>query len=231
MPRSAARTFKATLVSDDRNLGWTVLHIPIDLKKAWPGWTTRRVHGTINGFKFSNALFAGKGGKGYMLPMSKKILTGARLRSGDTITVTLEPDMVPISDFTLPPELAAELKGDRKLRKWFDTLPPSVGKSICFWIDQAKGSATRKRRAEQMAERLYLTMEGERETPPIFRAAFAEQPLAETGWKAMTPIQRRNHLFGVFYYQTVRGREKRVNQLIEEALRLAQKRRGISDLP
>jgi uncharacterized protein YdeI (YjbR/CyaY-like superfamily) len=69
-----------------------------------------------------------------------------------------------------------------------------------------------------MAERLYLTMEGEKELPPILRAAFQRRPLAEAGWKALTPIQRRNHLFMIFGCRSVESREKRVRAAIESAL-------------
>jgi uncharacterized protein YdeI (YjbR/CyaY-like superfamily) len=79
-----------------------------------------------------------------------------------------------------------------------------------------------------MAERLALTMEGEKETPPILRAAFQRQPGAEEGWKALTPVQRRNHLLGIFYYQTAEAREKRARAAIEDGLRAARRKAGQS---
>ena len=36
----------------------------------------------------------------------------------------------------------------------------------------------------------------------FLQAAFQRQPLARKGWEAMTPVQRRNHLLGIFYYQS-----------------------------
>ncbi|HLY41307.1 MAG TPA: YdeI/OmpD-associated family protein [Terracidiphilus sp.] len=77
-----------------------------------------------------------------------------------------------------------------------------------------------------MAESLMLAMDGETETPPILRAAFARQPLAQAGWNAMTPIQRRNHLFGIFFQQTVQGRERRAAGAVEECLRVARRKCG-----
>jgi hypothetical protein len=68
-----------------------------------------------------------------------------------------------------------------------------------------------------------LAMEGEHEPPPILRAAFLRQPQAREGWNAMTPTQRRNHLLGIFYVQTVEGRERRAAMAIEDALRVATK--------
>jgi uncharacterized protein YdeI (YjbR/CyaY-like superfamily) len=97
-------------------------------------------------------------------------------------------------------------------------------KGIAQFVDQAKGTETRRKRATAVAESLMLAMEGEVEPPPILRAAFQRQPLAQAGWAAMTPTHRRNHLLGIFYLQTVDGRERRAAKAVEECLRIA--RRG-----
>jgi hypothetical protein len=70
---------------------------------------------------------------------------------------------------------------------------------------------------------MLLAMEGERRTPPILEAAFRRQPKAGQGWAAMTPIQRRGHLLGIFYYRSPEARQKRARQAIAEALRVAAK--------
>ena len=231
MPNTVAKSvkpvsFRAKLEAADNGLHWVIARIPIDLKKAWPEWKSRRVHGTLNGFAFSNALLPGANGKGHTLLVYKKLQHGAHARVGDTVQVTLEPDLSERPEYPMPQELASVFKGERILRKWFDALPPSYIKSICRWVDEAKSAETRVRRAEQMAERLMLTMEGERELPPILRVAFERQPLAHEGWTAMTKIQRRNHLFGIYYYQTASGRQKRVSQVVEEAVIVARRKRG-----
>lgn len=223
MSSGPAKTLRATLVSGGNNLGWTIARIPLDLKKAWPGWAGRRVLGAINGFAFRTSLFPSP--QGYTLLVNNKMQAGAKARRGDTVTLRLQPDRSPQPDIPVPAELAAELKSDRKLRRWFDALPPSHIKGISAWVAQPKSAEIRLKRAAQMAERLLLTMEGELEPPPILRAAFARQPLAEQGWRAMTPTQRRGHLFGIFYYQTTASRERRLAQAMEEALRVARKQR------
>ena len=43
---------------------------------------------------------------------------------------------------------------------------------------------------------------------------------------ALTPTQRRNHLLGIFYYETAEAREKRAAKAIEDALRVARKAPG-----
>ncbi|HEV2214641.1 MAG TPA: YdeI/OmpD-associated family protein [Terracidiphilus sp.] len=201
---------------------WVVARISRDLKAAWPGWSTRRVRGTVNGFAFRTALFPSGGG--HVLVVNRRMQAGAGAAAGSRVRILLEPEME-VRREAIPAELAASLRGDRALKAWFEKLSPSLQKGIGAIVDQAKGAETRWARAEQMAETLLLTMEGEQETPPILRAGFRRLPLAEAGWRAMTPTQRRGHLFGIFRVQTVGGRERRLNVALEDALRIARKRR------
>lgn len=69
-------------------------------------------------------------------------------------------------------------------------------------------------------------MEGEKEPPPVLRTAFLRQPLAREGWLALTPTQRRNHLMGIFYYETSDARERRAAKAIEDALKAAKRKAG-----
>jgi uncharacterized protein YdeI (YjbR/CyaY-like superfamily) len=122
-----------------------------------------------------------------------------------------------------PKELTAVLRGERQLRIWFNAMTPSMRRGFAFLIDQAKTSETRMRRAEKIAETVMLAMEGEQVAPPILRAAFQRQPLAEQGWNAMTPIQRRRHLLGIFLPVSVDAQARRTAWVIKDCLRVAQK--------
>jgi len=53
-----------------------------------------------------------------------------------------------------------------------------------------------------MAERMLAVMDAEHGLPPVLQLAFAREPRALEGWNGMSPLQRRNHLFGIFYYRT-----------------------------
>ena len=139
-------------------------------------------------------------------------------------------DMVPnhfLSSDTsdLPPEFARILKSNRALKKWFESMSPSMRKGFSNFIADAKTTETRQKRAESMAESLMLAMEGELEPPPILRAAFQRQPEARRGWDLMTPTQRKHHLLGIFYPQTVEGRERRAAKALESCLAVARRRR------
>ena len=222
------QSLRAVLESTGTSLHWVVARIPVDLKKAWPGWKNRRVRGQINGFAFRTTLFPGPQGRGHTLLVNKRMQAGAKTRAGEKVRILLEPDLEERTA-ELPKELTASLNGDRRLRRWFERLSPSMRKGISQFVDQARSVETRRLRAEKMAETLMLAMEGETEIPPILRAAFQRQPLAQAGWSAMTPTQRRNHLLGIFYVQTVGGRERRAAKAVEDALRVARQGENAGD--
>lgn len=227
MSSKRAKTFRVVLERAGTGPNWVVARVPADLKKLWPEWTSRRVLGSINGFAFQTTLLSGGKDKGYTMVVYKKIQTAARVGVGDKVELTLEPNLAE-QVYEEPKELTAALREDRQLRRWFDKLTPSTRRYIAFYVSEAKNAETRTRRAEKIAERVMLTMEGELEVPPILRARFQVYPLAEQGWKAMTPTQRRNHLLGIFYPGTVEGQRRRVDRTIEDCVRVAQRKAGNS---
>ena len=215
MTAHSPKTFRVTLVPSGMGLQSSFAILPFDIARAWPGMKVRRVKGEINGFAFATALFPTPKGHGFFV--NKKMLAGAGLRQGDRAEIRLEPDLEARKE-AVPEELLRAMKGAAGLRKWFEKLPAGHRRWIAHNIAEPKSAASRQKRAEEMAERLYLTMEGEVETPPILRAAFQRQPLAEAGWKALTPVQRRNNLFMIFGCRSAETREKRLQAAIEMAL-------------
>jgi len=222
MKASRAKTFTTLLEADGTNLRWVIARVPFDVEKTWPVRNGRRVHGEMEGFAFRNTLFPNPRGEGHCLLVTKKMLKGAKARVGDKVRITLEPDMEE-RPIVIPKELEAILKGERELRKWFNALSQSMRRYIGVYVDEAKGAETRLKRADKIAERMMQAMEGEEEPPPVLKAAFLRQPRAREGWLKLTPIQRRNHLLGIFYYETVEARERRAALAIEDALRAAEK--------
>lgn len=222
--KSPSKKIRAVLEPLHNGLGWTVARVPFDPAETWPQRRGSRVRGTVNGFAFRTALFPDpqrEGGK--ILLVNKRMQTGAKARIGSQVEIVLQPDLEE-RPAVIPPELTAALKGDRRLLKWFNSLSEYTRRTLGNMVGEIKGAEGRRTQAGRIAERLLLTMEGELDTPPILRAAFARQPLAERGWKAMTEAQRRGHLMGIFYYQSAEGRERRAAKAIEEALRVAKKK-------
>ena len=218
MSAQSPKTFRAMLEPDGTRLRWTVARVPFDIKKVWAERRGLRVRGTINGFAFRTALFPDPRGAGHVLLVNKKMQAGAGARQGERAAIVLEPDLEE-RETLLPEELTRAMRGVADLRKWYETLSPSHRRDIGKYVSEPKGAASRKKRAEEMAERLALTMEGEDDPPPILRAAFQRQPMAEAAWRALTRAQRRLHLLGIFYYRTAEAREKRAQAAIADALR------------
>lgn len=222
MSKSKSKSFTVVLEPLRNGLGWVIARIPFDVAETWPDRLRLRVRGEIEGFAFRTSLFANSGGGGHFLLVNKKMLGAVNAAVGSKVKIRLEPDLEE-REALMPVELSRALKGDRRLPKWFAGLSYSMRKDIGAWVNEPKSPATREKRAEAMAERLLLTLEGETELPPVLYAAFLRQPLARIGWEAMTPVQRRGHLMGIFYYQSVEARERRTAKVVEEALCVARK--------
>lgn len=223
MPKSPAKSFRATLERDGTSLKWVVIHIPFDVPKIWGARAMLKVRGEINGFAFRTSLFpTGKGG--HYLLINKRMQAGAHATVGATASFRLEPDteerVAPI-----PPGLKKVLSEGRALRRWYGQLNYSTRKYIADWIIDVKSAEARQRRTEQIAERLLAVMEAEQELPPILRVAFTRNPIAYEGWQSMTPAQRRGHLFGIFYYRNPEAQGRRIGQMLEEAAETAQRKR------
>ncbi len=219
---SARRKFEGTLRPDGTGLQWTVVTVPFDPTKVWAKRQRLQVRGTINGFAFRTSLFHAPDGS-YILLVNKKMQKGAHVRLGAAADVVLEPDLEERPQ-TTPAELEKLLRQDRALRRFYEQLSDSMRKAIVDQIEQPKSAEVRAGRAELWAERMMLAMEGEKVTPPLLETAFLRQPRAREGWRAMTPVQRRGHLMGIFYYQSPESRQKRTQKAIEEALKAARRK-------
>jgi uncharacterized protein YdeI (YjbR/CyaY-like superfamily) len=221
---SMRKSFTAVLEPDGTALKWTIARVPFEMAKTWPVRKGRRVRGEIEGFGFRTTLFpdprATAGTKGHLLLVNKTMQAGAGARKGDKVRIWLEPDLEE-REIKLPVELERELKSERRLWKWFGELSDARRREIGKWADEPKGKESRENRAAKMAERLMQAMEGEKDPPPVLKAAFQRQPLARGAWMALTEVQRRNHLLGIFYYETADGRERRAAKAIEEAMKKA----------
>lgn len=219
----ARQKFQGMLQRDGTSLGWTIVRVPFEPTEVWPRRRGLRVRGTVNGIAVRTSLFRARDG-GCILLVNQQTQKRAGVTLGSVAEVVLEPDTEERPATATPAELEKLLREDRALRKWHDALSPSSRKYIADRISQAKSAAPRVGRAELAAERMMLAMEGEKVTPPILEALFHRYPRARAGWQAMTPVQRRGHLLGIFYYQSPESRQKRAQQAIEEALRVVEKR-------
>jgi hypothetical protein len=212
---ATVKKFRAVLEPLGPALGWTIARVPFEPADVWKQMVRLRVRGEVNGFAFRTSLFPDPRG-GFFLLVNKAMQQGGDVRLGETAEFRLEPDLEE-RPAELPDELAVLLDEVEGLRGWYDELTEYTRREIGKWIAGVKSDASRMKRAEQMAERLLATMEAEVELPPIIVAAFRRRPKARLGWEKMTPLQRRNELMAVFYYQTPEAREKRLGKLCDGA--------------
>lgn len=215
---SAAKKFRG-LLEPYSTLNWVIVKLPFDVAKTWKTRNRLHVKGTVNGFAFRTSLF-GSAGDGHFLLVNRQMQKGAGVMLGGMAEVVIEPDLEERSS-SIPPELAKLLKQHSALKKFYEQLSTSARDDIARRISGPKTPEARLRRAEQTAERMMLAIEGERELPPILEMHFTRNPQARAGWQAMTPVQRRGHLLGIFYYQSPESREKRARKAIDEALKIA----------
>ena len=219
MGGNAAKRFRTMLEPLEGGLGWVIVRLPFDVQTTWKNMVRLRVKVEVGGEAFRTSLFADSHRGGHFLLVNKKMQKAAGARVGAMVDFSIAPDLEERSP-AMPPELAKLLKTEKALARWFTGLSESTRWEIGKWIEGVKSPEARQRRVEQMAERLMLTMESEKVLPPILEVAFRGTPAARKGWEAMTLIQRRGHLMGVFHYQSPEAREKRVGKLIEDCLKM-----------
>jgi hypothetical protein len=214
---SQAKTFAATLERTADRLRWVIARVPFDAAKLWGKRGQIKVQGEIHGFAFSTTLFPDGQGHHFFI-VNKKMLSGGKTAAGLTAKFRLQPDTTPRITFSPSAELLRELGQSKRLLKFFESLNPSRRHEIAKWIAQCKTSEARKRRSQQIAERLMETMEAERELPPIMQLAFRQNPKASEKWERMSPSHRRAHLFSIFHYREPEARLRQVAKAIEQML-------------
>ena len=217
-----AKTFEAVLERTADRLRWVIARIPIDLAQIWGKRGQIKVQGEINGFAFTATLFPDGQGHHFLI-VNKKMLSGGKTAAGLTAKFRLQPDTSPRITVAPPAELLRALGQSKRLLKFFESLSPSRRHEIAKWIAECKTSEARRRRSEQISERLMETMEAERELPPIMQLAFRQNLRAAEQWQSLSPSHRRAHLFSVFHYRTPEGRANRIQKCVEELLARAEK--------
>jgi len=216
------KRFKAMLERGTQGLGWTIVRLPFDPHKAWTKMQRLRVRGKVSSAKgpsveFRTSLFPVPGENGhYLLLVNNRVQREAGIAVGSVAKFSLEADLEP-RPAELPDELSSLLDEEPGLRDYYDELSESMRREIGKWLMNVKSDASRMKRAEQMAERLLGAMEGEHQLPPIIAVAFQQRPKARMGWAKMTQTQRRQELLGVFYYQSIEARQRRVEKLCDTA--------------
>lgn len=225
-PQPVARKFDAFLERGGDALNWTIVRVPVDVAKVWGVRGQLKVAGQINGFPFRTSLFpTGKGS--HILMVNKKMQAGGKVQQGMKAKFVLQPDLTP-REVSIPKELASVLKQSKPLRRFYDSFNYSMRDFMAKWVGEGKKPETRRRRADELAERLMLTLGAEHELPPILQIEFNRNPLARAGWDRMPPGHRRSHLMGIFYYKSPEARARRLSKAIQEMVAYAKNKQNNS---
>jgi uncharacterized protein YdeI (YjbR/CyaY-like superfamily) len=213
--KSAARSFQATLEHSGNSLNWIIARVPFDVFKQWGTRGHFRVQGEINGFEFRTTLFPTGKGEHFFI-VNKKMQSAGKTAPGLTARFRLEPDTAERKPAAPPRELLEEIGQSKRLLKLFESFNASYRKYMAAWVSEAKQESTRRRRAQQLAERLMETLEAERELPPVMQLAFRQNARAREAWESLSASHRRRHLFSIFYYRQPEARARRLAKAIEQ---------------
>ena len=112
------------------------------------------------------------------------------------------------------PELTRALRQARGLRTFLDSLPESLRSEAVSYVCQAKKEATRRRRAEQVAEWFMATMAAENDLLPMLATALASNVKAREGWGRLPQSKRRVYLFCILRGVYPETREKTLQHII-----------------
>lgn len=210
------KTFKSKLEPLPGNLGWVIATVPFDVERQWGSRSRLKVKLEIGDQQFRTSLFPTREGKHFIL-VNKKMQAAGGVKVGMVATFSVEPD-TDKREVNNPPEFQKKLDSMKQLHSWYAAMNHSTRYEIAKWVAEPKSAASRKKRAEQMVERLLETMEAEIELPPLIRKSLDETPYARRGWELLTPLQRRRHLLGIFYYRTPEARRRRTEKAVQAAV-------------
>ncbi len=142
--RQGAIRFDATLSSVG---GQAILRLPAAASKKLPSRGQVAVHGTINGYAFQTVLEP-DGEFGHWMKIDKKLQNAARVSSGNTVAVEVEPAQE-WPEPKVPPDLKTALAdAPQTIRDLWETITPMARWEWVRWVNATKNPATRKRRVE-----------------------------------------------------------------------------------
>ena len=141
------KKFKAKIVpmGDDH---WSCIRIPLNVEQEFGSKARVAVKGTVDGFPFRSSIFPDGSGSHFMM-VNKAIREGAKVDTGDIVTIAMEPD-TKARTITVPKDLKAALSRLPNLQSLFSALSYSHKKEYVDWIAEAKRPETRSARIQRM---------------------------------------------------------------------------------
>jgi hypothetical protein len=141
----ATKRFRV-LLEKHENSEATGITIPFDVHKTYGTRARVPVRGTINGFPYRGSIFP-MGGK-YIFVVNRELRANAKVKGGETISMTMERDDEP-RIITPPADLARALRANKNAQAAWDKLSYTHKKEHARAVEDAKRPETRVRRIEK----------------------------------------------------------------------------------
>ncbi len=166
---------------------WTILRLPEFASAKLPSRGMTMVEGTINKVPFKTLLEPdGKYGPGkkpsHWFAPSKKLLSDAKAKSGDTVEVTLEPTKDWIEP-EVPEDLKKALSSTPKAGELWKDITPLARWDWIRWIRAVKTEETRKKHIDVALDKLNKGMR----RPCCFNRNLCSEPKVSKNWVLLEP--------------------------------------------
>jgi hypothetical protein len=143
------KEFRTKLKGDDSRADASAYFtLPFDTRNVW-GKAKVPVKVTINGYTWRSTV-GNRGGIQYIV-VNAEARRNAKVKAGDVVTITLEPDTEK-RQIEIPPPLQKAL--GTKLTQKLDSLSFTHKKEFIVWYFEAKKEETRASRVEKMKQML-----------------------------------------------------------------------------
>lgn len=143
--------FTAKLVKDAEQGGWTKIDIPFDVENVFSQSGYVKVKGTIDKHAYNGIKLMPIGDGSYCMAIKETIRKAIGKGNGDTVQMTMEPDM---EELIIPTGLLEGLDSNPKAKAFFKSLTESNKNYFVEWINSGKREETRNDRIVKSIEKL-----------------------------------------------------------------------------
>lgn len=168
---------------------WIILKLPEDASAKLPSRGMTMVSGTLNGIPFKTMLEPdGKYGPrlkpSHWFSPDKKLLSDAKVTSGDTVQVSIEPTKEWIEP-EVPEDVKKALSTSQKAKDLWNDITPMARWDWIRWIRAVKTEETRKKHLDVMLDKLNKGMR----RPCCFNRNLCSEPAVSKNWQLLEPTQ------------------------------------------
>jgi hypothetical protein len=166
---------------------WIILRLPEEASAKLPSRGMIMVKGVFKGTPFKTLLEPdGRYGPGlepsHWFSPAKELLKDARVKAGDTVTVSLEPTKEWIEP-EIPEDVKKALAGSKKSRDLWNDITPLARWDWIRWVRAVKTEETRKKHIEVMMDKLNKGMR----RPCCFNRNACSEPAVSKNWVLLIP--------------------------------------------